>query len=280
MLANLTGGSAAPTAISTTTLFAGSNGQVLAFLNGAWSSTATTTNSCSSGINCTFDSNIWSFTSTYGYPFTAASTFATTTAATTTSIWTNGVFFASSTAAASVFPYASSTAFTVSGTGYFGLGAFTSSTGTTTIASGQGLTVGGSQFVVQQGSGNVGIATANPNYKLDVNGSVNVSSQLRIPATVVGGSAVCLNGYLGLCSSDARLKHDIRYLEDGALEKVISLKPATYIFNTDMSSTTRAGFIAQDTLPFIPEAVGTNSEGFYTWDTTAVVSYGVKAIQS
>ena len=123
--------------------------------------------------------------------------------------------------------------------------------------------MGGSQFVVQQGSGNVGIATANPNYKLDVNGSVNVSSQLRIPATVVGGSAVCLNGYLGLCSSDARLKHDIRYLEDGALEKVISLKPATYIFNTDMSSTTRAGFIAQDTLPFIPEAAEPTSTDLY-----------------
>ena len=69
---------------------------------------------------------------------------------------------------ASLFPYASSTAFTVSGTGYFGLGAFTSTTGTTTIASGQGFTVGGSQFVVQQGSGNVGIGTTNPWSNLSV----------------------------------------------------------------------------------------------------------------
>ena len=77
---------------------------------------------------------------------------------------------------ASQFPYASSTALTVSGVGYFGFGAFTSSTGTTTIASGQGLTVGGSQFVVQQGSGNVGVGTASPGYVLDVNGDVNVAS--------------------------------------------------------------------------------------------------------
>ena len=64
----------------------------------------------------------------------------------------------------------------MSGTGYFGLGAFTSTTGTTTVASGQGFAVGGSQLVVQQGSGNVGIGTASPGYELDVNGDVNVAS--------------------------------------------------------------------------------------------------------
>ena len=92
-----------------------------------------------------------------------------------TSTLTAASFIATSTVA-SVFPYASSTAFTVSGTGYFGLGAFTSTTGTTTVASGQGFTVGGSQFVVQQGTGNVGIGTAIPGYALDVNGDVNVAS--------------------------------------------------------------------------------------------------------
>src|SRR3989344_1357972 len=65
---------------------------------------------------------------------------------------------------ASVLPYASSTALTVSGTGYFGLGAFTNTSGTTTIASGQGFTIGDSQFVVQQGSGNVGIGTTSPSF--------------------------------------------------------------------------------------------------------------------
>lgn len=44
------------------------------------------------------------------YPFTPAITFSTTTSATTSSIWTKGVFFASSTVAASQFPYASTTA--------------------------------------------------------------------------------------------------------------------------------------------------------------------------
>jgi len=43
-------------------------------------------------------------------------------------------------------------------------------TGTTTIATGQGFTVGSSQFVVQQGSGNVGIGVASPEAKLDIGG--------------------------------------------------------------------------------------------------------------
>jgi hypothetical protein len=46
-------------------------------------------------------------------------------------------------------------------TGNVGIGttspAGTGTTGTSTIAAGQGFTIGGSQFVVQQGSGNVGI---------------------------------------------------------------------------------------------------------------------------
>jgi hypothetical protein len=44
----------------------------------------------------------------------------------------------------------------------------TSITGTTTIASGQGFTIGSTQFVLQQGSGNVGIGTVTPQQLLDV----------------------------------------------------------------------------------------------------------------
>lgn len=52
----------------------------------------------------------------YAFPFTTQTNFGTTTKATSTSIWSGGVFFSSSTVAASQFPYASSTAITVSGT--------------------------------------------------------------------------------------------------------------------------------------------------------------------
>lgn len=67
------------------------------------------------------------------YPFTPLTTFATSTSATTSSIWTQGVFFSSSTKAASQFPYASTTAFSVSGNSFLG-----------TVSSGdwQGTTIG------------------------------------------------------------------------------------------------------------------------------------------
>jgi hypothetical protein len=53
--------------------------------------------------------------------------------------------------------------------------ALSGTSGTTTIASGQGFTVGNTQFVVQQGSGNVGIGTTNPGSLLDVNGFINAN---------------------------------------------------------------------------------------------------------
>lgn len=71
----------------------------------------------------TFGCNTISATPSGSAPFTfGALTFSTSTAATTTSIWSKGVFFASSTVAASQFPYASSTAISVISTSTFAAG--------------------------------------------------------------------------------------------------------------------------------------------------------------
>ena len=118
VLANLTGSLAAPTAVGTTSLYTGAAGQTLAFLNGGWIGVATTTFSSGTGINLSYSGNTWTIANSIGYPFTSGTTFGTTTSATTSSIHTAGVFFASSTAAASQFPYASTTALTT-GTQWF-----------------------------------------------------------------------------------------------------------------------------------------------------------------
>ena len=115
VLANATGGSAAPTAIATSSFFGtGIGGQVLAWNSGVPQWVATTTLTNGTGISTTYDAgtNQWSIANagaTFGYPFSTSETFATSTSATSTSIWTHGAFFASSTVA-SQFPFASSTA--------------------------------------------------------------------------------------------------------------------------------------------------------------------------
>lgn len=62
VVGNNTGAAAAPTSFSTTSLFSATPGQVLTFNNGVWAGVATTTNSCSSGVACTFSGTTWSFT--------------------------------------------------------------------------------------------------------------------------------------------------------------------------------------------------------------------------
>lgn len=74
----------------------------------------------------------------------------------------------------------------------------TGTSGTTTIASGQGFTIGSSQFVVQQGSGNVGIGTASPGWQLDVQGT-GVIAMRGINTSSSGSSA---GAFLGLYSDD------------------------------------------------------------------------------
>src|SRR3989344_4526902 len=71
-----------------------------------------------------------------------------------------------------------------------GLFSMSGGAATTTIAAGQGFTIGSSQFVLQQGSGNVGIGTENPGAKLQVNlGDIWLTSDASNPALVIGDSA-------------------------------------------------------------------------------------------
>lgn len=106
------------------------------FATNASSTNATTTTLHITSLNCTGNANGGALTADANgrvscsdddsgaaagaAPFNFATTFSTTTAATTTSMWTQGVFFSSSTKAASQFPYASTTALSVSGNSFLG----------------------------------------------------------------------------------------------------------------------------------------------------------------
>ncbi len=107
-------------ALTTPSLTVGSLSGVLAGNSGLTYATATGTVQAGTGISLdatrfVLGGNL-TITNTIGYPFTPGTNFGTTTSATSTSLHTAGVFFASSTTQASQLPYASTTAITVSGT--------------------------------------------------------------------------------------------------------------------------------------------------------------------
>ncbi|MEA2876618.1 MAG: hypothetical protein QOF14_1814 [Hyphomicrobiales bacterium] len=127
-------------------------------------------------------------------------------------------------------------------------------------------------------AGNVGIGTTGPTQKLDVNGTVRVATLgANPPANTVCFSAA---NVLGTCASDARLKHNVRYLQESAgLDAVMKLKPATFQWQ-DGDERLMAGFIAQETQAAIPAAVHKQAGSeFLSLDTAAVLSYAVRAIQ-
>jgi hypothetical protein len=70
--------------------------------------------------------------------------------------------------------------------------ALSGTTGTSTIASGQGFTIGGSQFVVQQSSGNVGIGTTSPIDNLTVAGVGDYNGGLLLYGSTNNGVGLSL----------------------------------------------------------------------------------------
>jgi hypothetical protein len=129
--------------------------------------------------------------------------------------------------------------------------------------------------------GNVGIGTTSPGVSLAVNGQIVTNNLPANPS----GNTLCYSssgyGIIGTCSSDERLKNTITPIatsSDATLKAVLNLNPVTFKWDGD-ASTTYAGFIAQDVMQQIPLAVRTNPDGYYTLDTTAILSYVVGAIQ-
>lgn len=111
---------------------------------------------------------------------------------------------------------------------------------------------GGSNTVMQiNTSGDVGIGTTTPAYKLDVFGDIRTT-----------GCLVYNGGTLGTCVSEAELKNIIIPFQiEGALDKIVKLQPVKYSFKSDPSGQILIGLIAQDTEKILPELIETTLDG-------------------
>lgn len=107
-------------------------------------------------------------------------------------------------------------------------------------------------MIIRYPTGNVGLGTMTPGYRLDVNGDINIapSSSLRFGGTSVCTSTGCAS------SSDRTLKENIAPIED-SLKKVLKLQGVEYNFKDKGSYTPnrQIGLIAQDVELIFPEVV-------------------------
>lgn len=113
--------------------------------------------------------------------------------------------------------------------------------------------------------GSVGIGTTTPSYLLTVNGTAYAS-----------GAAGAL--------SDRRHKTDIKAFSDSAIALVMQLKPVTFLWREPKDDGMRGrqiGFIAQDVLPVLPDAVLTmhNTERTLGLKYDSFIPIFAKAIQ-
>jgi len=119
--------------------------------------------------------------------------------------------------------------------------------------------------VTVDGSGNVGIGTTSPSYKLDINGGIRCTSLTE--------------------TSDVRLKEDIMQI-DNPLEKVLTLRGVSFRWRTeefyekDLPEGRRIGLIAQEVEGTLPEVVSTDNEGYKSVEYGNIVSVLIEAIKA
>ena len=143
------------------------------------------------------------------------------------------------------------------GVDYFGLGGFGGGQSLDYVYLGPAWN---NNYQVWESTGDVGIGTTSPSYKLHVNGSV-----------------AGVGAYNNL--SDVNWKKNIQDITYG-LDKILKLKPITFNWlNEDYGDRINIGFIAQEVEEIIPNMVTTSEDGTKSLAITDLIPVLTKAIQ-
>ncbi|AZU97631.1 hypothetical protein PGDDIFCJ_00001 [Thermus phage YS40_Isch] len=119
----------------------------------------------------------------------------------------------------------------------------------------------GTEIMRLTDTGNLGIGTSNPSYKLDVSGTARITSDFYVNGTIYE-------------TSDIRIKSDIKQISS-AVEKINKLNG--YIFTKEKEPS--AGLIANEVLEVLPEAVKKDKDGYLQLNYNAVVALLVEALK-
>jgi hypothetical protein len=156
-------------------------------------------------------------------------------------------------------------------------------------------TSGVPRMVISGSNGNVGIGTTTPTWGLEVastfkvqglhvllNDDVGIGTAAPTEKLHVVGN-ICATGTIGTCS-DERYKETVEPLED-ALDTVRKLRGVSYHWRTDefpeheFTRERQIGFLAQELLEEVPEAVSQGSDGYYSVDYGKLTPVLVEAVK-
>jgi hypothetical protein len=108
---------------------------------------------------------------------------------------------------------------------------------------------------------------------------INALANVFVKAGATGGVNLASGATSWAAVSDERLKKNIQPLSYG-LNEILQLDPVCFDYNDDVSNDSkRMGFIAQDVLEVIPEAVSGTQESFYGLSTTELIPTLINAVK-
>jgi hypothetical protein len=120
-------------------------------------------------------------------------------------------------------------------------------------------------------TGNVGIGTNIPSYKLEVLGDINAIGNVRANGVVL--------------TSDSRFKQDVQTIGTSTLDKFNQINPVSYTWNElgqeqgGTANQTQYGFLAQEVEQLFPELVSTRPDGYKGVNYFGFIAMIVEAVK-